>query len=187
MLKILVPSILAFFVSFSVIANEAPRLIVEEEIIIDAPADKVWKLVSDFGGLHQWHPAIKNSVMDGDKTRILNLGNDITITEELKVKDDTNKRLKYEIVDMSVVETVEFADEKVERSALPVKDYTGVLRVKSDGDKSKVTWKGIFYLPWEFELPAPTVLSDDDAKTAMSGVYKAGLENLKKLMESKGG
>ena len=33
--------------------------------VIDAPADKVWKLVRDFNGLPKWHPAIATSEIEG--------------------------------------------------------------------------------------------------------------------------
>ena len=33
--------------------------------IIDAAADKVWKLVRDFNGLPKWHPAIATSEIEG--------------------------------------------------------------------------------------------------------------------------
>ena len=35
-------------------ALEAPELNVRHTIIINAPSEKVWDIVSDFGGLHQW-------------------------------------------------------------------------------------------------------------------------------------
>jgi len=33
--------------------------------IINAPVDKVWKLVRDFNGLPKWHPAIATSEIEG--------------------------------------------------------------------------------------------------------------------------
>ena len=34
---------------------------VSAEIVIDAPAEKVWEVLADFAGIHKWAPAITNS------------------------------------------------------------------------------------------------------------------------------
>ena len=34
---------------------------VSAEIVVDAPAEKVWEVLADFGGIHKWAPAITNS------------------------------------------------------------------------------------------------------------------------------
>ena len=39
----------------------ANKLSVVEKVTINAPADKVWSKVADFGDLGAWHPAVANT------------------------------------------------------------------------------------------------------------------------------
>ena len=68
---------------------------------------------------------------------------------------------------------------------LPVSSYASVIAVTSSGkDKSVVTWSGEFKRKDTSEKPAAG--ADDDAATkTMSGVYQAGLDNLKKMIDGK--
>ena len=34
---------------------------VEAQIVIDAPVQKVWEVLADFGGVHRWAPSVTNS------------------------------------------------------------------------------------------------------------------------------
>jgi mxaD protein len=66
---------------------------------------------------------------------------------------------------------------------LPVSDYTSTVRVKSAGKgKSTVIWSGSFKRKDTSDKPAANA-DDATATKAMSGVYEAGLDNLKKMME----
>jgi hypothetical protein len=68
-------------------------------------------------------------------------------------------------------------------STLPVPNYASWLSVKDDGKGgSIVDWKGGFYRGDPGNDP-PANLNDDAAKKAVTGVYQAGLQNLKKLVE----
>ncbi len=33
---------------------------------IDAPVEKVWEVLNDFGGIHQWNPGVKHSALTSD-------------------------------------------------------------------------------------------------------------------------
>ena len=81
------------------------------------------------------------------------------------------------------METFEFAGSKVERKVLPVNTYTGFLSVVAEGKGSKVTWKGKFYRPYLLNPPTPEGMTDKDATSTMSSVYKEGLDNLKEILE----
>jgi mxaD protein len=66
-------------------AHGPSRQQVKEKITINASPEKVWAMIKDFGGLHNWHPAIASTELKGDTIRILTLtseGNP-TITEKL--------------------------------------------------------------------------------------------------------
>ena len=70
-------------------------------------------------------------------------------------------------------------------SALPVTNYTSTIQVTPDGaSKSTVEWRGAFYRGHPGNEPPPDQ-NDDAAVAAITGVYQAGLANLKKLAEAK--
>ena len=81
--------------------------------------------------------------------------------------------MKYEITDVDV-------------KVLPVKNYSSILKVEDEGDgKSKVTWRGAFYRGYMNNNPPPE-LSDEAAVKAVTGVYRGGLDELKKKLEAAG-
>ena len=184
MRKICILVIFSSLFSLPLYAHGPTRQQVVESVVINAPVVKVWELVGDFSGLHKWHPAIQSTEMRGKYRRILSLDADKKITEILVRRDEEKMTLKYKIVDMSVTETFEFAGRRIERKVLPVNTYTGFLSVVVEGKGSKVTWKGKFYRPYMLNPPTPEGMSDKEATATMSGVYRAGLDNLKTLVEA---
>ena len=152
-----------------------PVLKVTKSVTIDAPADKVWDQVKNFGGLNTWHPAVeKDEIVAGKNNevgaeRLLTLKGGGTIREKLLAYDAKNHSFKYSILE----------------GVLPVSDYTSTVSVVAAGkDKSTVTWSGAFKRKDTSEKPAPDA-DDATATKTMSGVYEAGLENLKKMMGGK--
>lgn len=184
MKKIMLSCILLALSNIS-FAHGPTRQQVKENIIINAPVADVWALVSDFTALHKWHPAIKTTKMIDDKTRLLTLGDGNTLTEKLIKLDTADMKLKYKIIDMTTIETFEFAGRQVKRQTLPVNTYSSTMKVEAEGNASKVTWKGKFYRPFLLNPPTPEGMSDKDAIDAITGVYRSGLENLKKVLEKK--
>lgn len=150
------------------------KLVITERIA--APPDAVWGLVEDFQDM-SWHPAIAKTEGEGGNapgaTRVLTLGNGGQIFEKLEKYDADKHSFFYRI-------------EKVDVKVLPVTNYSAWLSVAptSDGG-SEVTWKGAFYRGFPNNDPPPE-LSDQAAIDAVTGVYKAGLGNLKTLAEQGG-
>lgn len=166
-------------------AHGPTRQSVTEKITIKAAPEKVWAMVKDFSAMEKWHPAVASTEMKSDKMRVLTLkseGNP-TITEQLKKVDDEKMLLKYKIKDMSVVKTITFNSKDTPYYTLPVNNYTSSINVKAKDGGSEVIWKGKFYRSFMDNPPVPEGQSDEDAVNAVSGVYKAGLENLKAIME----
>ena len=64
-------------------------------------------------------------------------------------------------------------------------NYSSSISVKGEGDKSTVEWKGAFYRGFMNNDPPPE-LSDEAAVKAIKGVYRAGLDALKKKVEAGG-
>lgn len=153
----------------------APVLKVSKSAMIDAPAAKVWDQSKDFGGLNTWHPAVAtDQIVEGsDNTvgavRLLTLKGGGTIKEKLLGYDESKHTFKYAILE----------------GVLPVSHYTSTFTVTPVGkSKSRVVWSGSFQRKDTGPKPAADA-NDKTAKDTMAGVYQAGLDNLKKMVEGK--
>lgn len=153
----------------------APVLNVSESVTIHASPDSVWARIQDFDGLSAWHPAVvKDQIIIGSNNtvgaeRMLTLRNGGTVTEKLLGYDARHRRFRYAI----------------RLGVLPVSDYVATISVKAAGlNRSKVTWSGTFKR--KHAGPNPPANADDATATkTMAGVYRAGLDNLKKIVEKK--
>jgi carbon monoxide dehydrogenase subunit G len=92
------------------------------EIKIDKPADAVWALTGDFGGIGGWMPGIDSCVLEGDDRVLKMMG--MEITERLQSRDDDGREIVYAIV-----------------AGVPgVTNHKGTITVVPDGQGSFVTW-----------------------------------------------
>lgn len=157
------------------LAHGPTRQKVTETVEINAPADKVWATIGNFQDM-SWHPAIAKTEgkggNDANATRTLTLTSGGTIEEKLLSSDPAKMIYKYEIT-------------KVDPKVLPVNNYSSNISVKGDGSKSTVEWKGAFYRGFMNNDPPPE-LNDEASKKAVEGVYRAGLDALKKKLEAGG-
>jgi carbon monoxide dehydrogenase subunit G len=171
-LPILVASLL-LAASASSLAHGPTRQKVTEKVTIEAPADAVWAAIKNFNGLKDWHPAVAQSPADKGNAegsvRTLKLKDGGTLVETLESYDEAQKKYSYRAKD---------------GGALPVTNYTATLSVVADGGKSVVEWRGAFYRGFPNNNPPPEQ-NDEAALKAVTGVYRSGLGNLKKLIESK--
>jgi mxaD protein len=155
-------------------AVEAPEMSIEHSIVINAPAEAVWQVVSDFNGLPRWLPVIVESRLILGKNREVGAIRELTRANGTKVQE---KLISYEPWNMSLGYT--YIGGQVGAT-----DYFPTITVSEDGGgKSKVVWKARFkrVAYWTDEPPA----GQDDA-TPLNGlnkVYAMGLENLKKVVE----
>lgn len=158
-------------------AAEAATLTVSKSVSINATADAVWAKTKDFNNLNGWHPAVaKTEIVEGTNNtvgavRLLTLAGDTpaTIKEKLTAFDDAGKTYAYEILE----------------GVLPVSGYSSTFTVTADGaDKATVTWSSSFKRADTSATPAEGK-DDTTASTTIEGVYTAGLDNLKKLLETK--
>ncbi len=158
------------------LAHGPTRQKVIEKIEINAPPDKVWAVIGNFQDM-SWHPAVKKTTGEGGNTpdsakRELDLGGGAMIDEGLYKYDAEKHSYSYRI-------------DKVDVKVLPVNNYSSTLDVvpAADGKKSVVEWHGAFYRGYPNNDPPPE-LSDEAAIKAVTAVYKAGLEALKKKVEA---
>ena len=147
---------------------------VEKTVTIKAEPAKVWALIKDFGNMQKWHPAVATDKMEkkgADTFRLLTLKGGGTIYEKLRSIDDPAMQLKYEIVE----------------SVLPLTDYYSIMTVTAGpgAGESTVTWIGRFYRLYKLNPPIPPGQDDETAIKTITGIYDAGLANLKKVAEIK--
>ncbi|MBR0965509.1 SRPBCC family protein [Bradyrhizobium diazoefficiens] len=154
-------------------AHGPTRQKVRESIEINAPQAKVWAAISNFQDM-SWLPPVART--EGEKgneigaTRKLTLADGATVEEELYKYEPEMLSYSYRIT-------------KVDVKVLPVTNYSATLTVSPAPDgKAKVEWAGAFYRGFPNNDPPPE-LNDEAAMKAVSGLYKVGLEGLKKKIE----
>ncbi|HSS46851.1 MAG TPA: SRPBCC family protein [Burkholderiales bacterium] len=150
-----------------------PKLTVTQTIEIKAPPNAVWSRIGDFNGMNTWHPAVaKSEILSGTNNkkgamRLLTLQDGGTIKEKLLRYNSQGLSFKYNIIE----------------SVLPVSHYVSTIKVKPGKDGgSVVEWYGKFQRKSALAYP-PAGEDDATAKNTITAIYKAGLENLKKLAE----
>jgi Polyketide cyclase / dehydrase and lipid transport len=156
-------------------AHGPTRQKVVETITINATPEVVWGKVKDFGAMHTWHPAVQAcAAADGNNVgslRTLSLKGGGTVIEELETHSDADKSFSYRMKDAGPV---------------PVTNYSSKLIVKpgSDAGTTVVEWRGAFYRGYPNNDPPPDK-NDEAAVAAVTGIYKAGLGNLKAVAEKR--
>jgi hypothetical protein len=157
------------------LAHGPSRQKVTETVEINASPEKVWKVIGNFQDM-SWHPSVAKTEGKGgnevNATRTLTLKSGGTIDEQLDQYDPAKMTYKYEM---------HHPDVKV----IPVNDYSSILSVKGEGDKSTVEWRGAFYRGFMNNDPPPE-LNDEAAKKAVTDIYRTGLDALKTKMEAGG-
>jgi carbon monoxide dehydrogenase subunit G len=94
----------------------------EASVSIERPADAVWAVAGDFGGLAGWMPGVESCRLEGENRILEVMG--MEITEKQISRDDATRVLEYSIID----------------SPLNAESHFGKVTVHEDGDASRVTW-----------------------------------------------
>ncbi|WP_201712986.1 SRPBCC family protein [Rossellomorea arthrocnemi] len=125
---------------------------------IPASPDQVWQLMGGFDSLPDWLPYIPNSeVSEGGRIRRLANPDGEAIVERLEEFNNKERYYSYSII----------------KAPFPITDYLATLHVKedTDGESSLVEWSGRF---------TPVDVSEKEAIDLFYGIFKDGLESLKK-------
>jgi hypothetical protein len=140
-------------------ATSAMAAEVSETTRINAPLDKVWRLVKPFCSVAQWHPAVDKCELrsqNGKQERVLAIKGGGVIEERLLATSSAGHSVRYSILN----------------SPLPVKDYVSTMTLSVDGAGTKVVWGSRF-----------TPVGDEAAaKKAVSGIYTSGFDGMKKAL-----
>lgn len=145
--------------SAAVPAAERAISVVETVQLGTAPS-RTWAAIKDFSAWQGWHPAFATTRMvKGDgrtpgSVRVLTTKDGAQFTEELVSFDAAAHSYQYRIIE----------------SPAPVTDYVSTIQVQKAAGGSTVVWRSQFNLK-----PGTT---EADAKKLISGVYRAGLDNL---------
>lgn len=155
-------------------AHGPTRQKITETVEINLPPAAVWARVGDFQDM-SWHPAIVTTEGQGgnaiDATRRLTLQGGGVIDEVLYKFNAEKMSYSYRIT-------------AVEVTVLPVTNYSSHLTVKPlDGGGSLLEWRGAFYRGYPNNDP-PEELNDETAIKAVTGVYRLGLDAVKKTLEA---
>jgi len=145
--------------------------IAQQSVEIKATPQAVWEVVKDYDGLAKWHPAFKADVIKSGRNntkgavRTLTLAEDgASFDEELLKFDDKRMFFRYRIVG---------------DSPFPITHYVSTLSVKKGrGGMTKVIWQG------KFDNKPDSGKTDQEVVEIINGAYRAGLDNLKKLIEA---
>jgi Polyketide cyclase / dehydrase and lipid transport len=132
--------------------------------VIDAPAGRVWAAIRDFNGLPQWHPAIRDSRIEGNLPadrvgciRSFNLKEGGNIREQLVALSDFDYSCTYMILE----------------SPMGVSNYVATLKLTpiTDGDRS--------FAEWTAEFDCAPGRESELARLVGNGVFQGGFDALK--------
>lgn len=127
---------------------------------IAAPADKVWDLIGDFGGVSRYATGFKQVECAGTGVgaiRSITLPNDTKIQERCELHDAARRILDYSIVS----------------GPLPVSNYLARIQLAEDGDGTRIEWSSSF---------EPKGITEAQAIAMIEGVYQGGIAGLKKAL-----
>jgi mxaD protein len=173
MKRMLVLLTLAACAAGTAVADPPKTLRVVEKVQIKAPVDAVWNAVKDFDSLNKWHPGFSSDqLVSGANGKVgsvrkLTIKDGPSFTERLTAYDDAKHNYHYRIIE----------------SPLPITDYASVISVKpGHGDgMTEVIWSGNFKRKNTSDSP-PDAESDAGVTKLIKGVYRGGLDNLKKML-----
>lgn len=152
---------MSFVAATFALTGAANAVEVKRKVEVDGEIQKVWAEVGGWCAIGTWHPAIakcEESEEGGKKKRTLTTKDGGVIKETMTASTDTS--YTYQI----------------DESPLPVEKYTATFGVTpDDDDKEEVN------IAWSAKFDPKG--KEDDAKKVIDGIFKAGLDALKKKLD----
>ncbi|MFT4585274.1 MAG: carbon monoxide dehydrogenase subunit G [Gammaproteobacteria bacterium] len=135
---------------------------------VNAPATKVWAMVSEWGGTHKWIPGVGPVTVEGTgvgSVRSADLdpatGFAGRISERLESFDEGNKIFSYRVIG---------------ESPIPISNYVATMQVVPHGDRlTEVTWS----CNWEVNGD----MTEAELVSAFEGLYEISLNNVCSALE----
>lgn len=157
-------------------AHGPSRVLILEEIEINASASEVWTLINNFCSIKEWHPNVKNCT--NDKGNEPNSLRTITLDNDEKIKEILAKHQPEKFMIQHYMQN----NQKLE--TYPISTHSLKITITDNGKGGSIMkWKGAFYRSFQGPTP-PHELSDETATKKLTFFYRAGLENIKQLSES---
>jgi hypothetical protein len=142
-----------------------------QSITLRAPADRVWEAVKDFDGLASWHPMFSSGMIKSGANNVPGAVRTMTVKdgpsfdEELLTWDASRRRFTYRLIDPV---------------PLPVARYYGAFEVvQVKPGTSAVLWSS------HYVNNSDGKMQDGEVIAFINGAFKAGLDNLKPMLEGK--
>jgi mxaD protein len=141
-----------------------------QSVDVKASIWKVWDAVKDFDGLNKWHPMFSDDMIksgaNGEigSVRTMTVKDGPSFDEELLSFDALEKKFSYRVIDPA---------------PLPISDYVSTIEVV-EGKRGYATilWRSSFRNNTEGKM------KDEEVIGFIDGAYRAGLDNLKTMLES---
>ena len=141
-----------------------------QSIEIKASIWRVWDAVKDFDGLHKWHPMFSDDVIKSGandeigSVRTITVKDGPSFDEELLFFDALEKKFSYRVIDPA---------------PLPLSDYVSTFQVvESRRGYTTILWRS------SFRNNSDGKMKDEEVIGFIDGAYRAGLDNLKTMLES---
>ena len=141
-----------------------------QTVEIKASIWKVWDAVKDFDGLNKWHPMFSDDVIKSGANDVVGSVRTITVKdgpsfdEELLSFNAFEKQFSYRVIDPS---------------PLPLSEYVSTMQVIEGR-------RGYTIIQWRssYRNNSNGKMKDDEVIGFIDGAYRAGLDNLKTVLES---
>jgi len=141
-----------------------------QSVEIKASIWKVWEAVKDFDGLNNWHPMFSDDVLKSGSNDEVGAVRTITVKdgpsfdEELLSFDALEKKFSYRVIDPT---------------PLPISEYVSTFQViEGRRGYTIITWRS------SFRNNSDGKMKDEEVIGFIDGAYRAGLDNLKSMLES---
>lgn len=138
---------------------------VTETVNLAAAPSQTWEKIKDFNGWQAWHPAFASTEITKGRgnakgtVRVLTTKDGAKFTEELVSHNAAARTYEYRITG----------------SPLPIAGYVSKLEVRENKGGSNVVWSSNFSVN--------DGASEEEIKKVISGVYRAGLDNLSSVVK----
>jgi hypothetical protein len=150
-------TLFAGLVAAGIAASPALAIDLSESVDVAASPADAWAAIADWCSIKDWHPVIAEceAYEDGGKTlRKLTTGDGGVLIEEQTAMDAEGMSFSYVILE----------------SPLPIADYAATMAVTENGGGATITWSSSY---------SAKGVSDAEALELMTGIYRAGLDELK--------
>lgn len=167
--------LVVFITPALVMAHGPSRVLLIEEIEINASPDKIWSVIGDYCSIKDWHPTVTDCTADKgnepDSLRVITLEGGEQIREILAKHKPENFMIQH------------YMKNGQQLKAYPITTHGLTITVSDNGKGgSTLKWKGAFYRSFQGPTP-PHELSDEYATEKLIVFYKTGMKNIKKLSE----